>query len=82
MTFVDSIFSEVTQKERDKERCPSPESENSTCATLRGHLSNSWAFVFITSTTIIHSTCMGIRWQCTIVMILTWYQCVKLSYQL
>jgi len=33
----------ATEEERVKKMRRSLESENTTCATLRGHLSNSWA---------------------------------------
>jgi len=39
------IFSKITETNCIKERYSTLESQNSTCATLRGHLSNSWAFV-------------------------------------
>ena len=41
------LLSEITEKQCVKERHPALESENSTCATLRGHLSNSCALAFI-----------------------------------
>jgi len=40
-----AIFSEITEKEYVKDRYPTRQQKYSNCATLRGHVSNSWALV-------------------------------------
>jgi len=43
------IFSDITEKYSVEERYHPLDSENSNCARLHGHLSNSWALVFYCS---------------------------------